>query len=180
MPQLRDLIHLKPKRGLQFPRWLDRLVSVGIVTADPQIARAQRCVNIAAYATVATAISHLVMNSIHDFHGLLTVNIYNAISICGGLIIPRLHRFGAHAGAIALILLILVIHSLVVWSFGLSSGLQIYFTLGGAILYLFGVQNWRLFLPFFGLFVVALLVSLNFAPMGGFEIPDDHAYREHL
>jgi adenylate cyclase len=180
MPQLRDLVHLKPKRGLEFPHWVDRLLSVGIVSTDPQIVRCQRCVNIAAYATAATAVSHLVSNSIHDFRGLLIINVYNLISICGAMLVPRLHRFGEHVGAIALILLILIIHSLVVWSFGLSSGLQIYFTLGGAILYLLGVQNWRLFLVFFGMFVVALLVSLNFAPMGGLDIPGDLAYREHL
>jgi adenylate cyclase len=180
MPQLRDLVHLKPKRGLEFPRWLDRLMSVGIVSTDPQVVRCQRCVNIAAYATAGTAISHLVFNSIHDFRGLMIINVYNLISTAGALAIPRLHRFGEHVGAIALILLILVIHSLVVWSFGLSSGLQIYFILGGGILYLFGVQNWRLFLVFFGMFVVALLVSINFAPIAGLDIPDDHAYREHL
>jgi adenylate cyclase len=181
MPQLRDLIHLKPKRGPEFPPWLDRLVSVGIVSPDPQVVRGQRCVNIAAYATVATALSHLVMNSIHDFQGLLIINIYNLISIGGGLLIPRLHRFGPHVGAIVLILLVLVIHSLVVWSFGLSSGLQIYFTVGGgAILYFFGVQNWRLFLVFFGCFVIALFVSINFASIEGLDIPEDRAFREHL
>jgi adenylate cyclase len=181
MPQLRDLIHRKPRRGFEFPRWLDRLVSVGIVSDDTQVVRAQRCVNIAAYATAGTAISHLIMNSIHDFRGLLIINVYNVISIFGSLLVPRLHRIGPHVGATALILMVLVIHSLVVWSFGLSSGLQIYFTVGGgAILYFFGVQNWRLFLVFFGCFVVALFVSINFASVEGLDIPGDHAFREQL
>ena len=77
MPQLRDLVHLKPKRGLEFPHWVDRLLSVGIVSTDPQTVRCQRCVNIAAYATAATAVSHLISNSIHDFRGLLIINVYN-------------------------------------------------------------------------------------------------------
>jgi adenylate cyclase len=177
MPQLRDLVRLAPKRGLNLPGWVERLVSVGIVTADPQVARNQRCVNIAAFATVGTAVSHLLFNSIHDFRGLLLVNVYNLVSICGALLVPRLHRFGTHAGAIVLLLLILVVHSLVVWSFGLSSGLHIYFTLGGASLYFFGVQNWRLFLVAFVLFAIALIAALDFAPVEGFAIPDDHAFR---
>ena len=36
---LRDLIRRDPHRGLQLPAWLDRWVSVGIVSADPQVAR---------------------------------------------------------------------------------------------------------------------------------------------
>jgi hypothetical protein len=45
MTQLRDLVRRAPKRGLQFPSWLERLVSVGIVATDPQIVRRQRSVN---------------------------------------------------------------------------------------------------------------------------------------
>jgi adenylate cyclase len=149
------ILSAAPKRGLQFPRRLDQLVSLGIVTTDPQIVRRQRCVNIGGFATGASALSHLVFNSIHDFYGLAVVNGYNLIVICAAGLIPLLHRFGQNVGAITLILLVLVVHSCVVWSFGLESDLQVYFVLGGVVLFLFGLQNWRLSFFFFGLFVAA-------------------------
>jgi hypothetical protein len=45
MTRLQDLVRREPKLGVQIPRWLERLVSVGIVAADPQLVRRQRCVN---------------------------------------------------------------------------------------------------------------------------------------
>src|SRR5439155_1229166 len=71
-------------------------------------------------------------------------------------------------------------HSFVVWSFGLASELHIYFTLASAILLFFGVQNWRLFLFFFSLFVLALVISINFAPIEGVVIPEDKEFRDML
>ena len=68
----------------------------------------------------------------------------------------------------------------VVWAFGLSSNLQIYFTLAGAMLLFFGVQNWKLFLAYFSLYVIALLLALNFAPADGFILPDDGKLRDLL
>src|SRR5512145_289486 len=143
MTQLRDLVRREPRRGLKFPPWLERLASVGIVATDPNVVERQTCVNIAVFATAASALSHLVFNSIHAFHGLMIINVYNLIMICAALLVPALHRFGAHVGAVALIMLILVVHSLIVWSFGTNSDLQVYFTLGGAVLFFFGVKNWR-------------------------------------
>jgi adenylate cyclase len=180
MTRLRDLVSPARKRGLQFPRWLERLVSVGIVATDPEVVRRQRCVNVAAFATFGNTVSHLVMNSLHDFEGLLVVNIYNVLMITASLLIPQLHRFGEHVAAIALILLILFGHMFVVWSFGLSSDLQVYFTLGGAMLFFFGVQNWRIFLVFLALFLLGLMFALNFAPINGLVMPEDGAFRDML
>ncbi len=42
------------------------------------------------------------------------------------------------------------------------------------------MQNWRVFLSLFGLFVLALVMVLNFAPISGLMLPDDHAFREVL
>jgi adenylate cyclase len=180
MTQLRDLVRREPRRGLKFPPWLERLASVGIVATDPGVVERQTCVNIAVLATAASALSHLVFNSIHAFHGLLIINVYNLIMICGALLVPALHRFGAHVGAVTLILLILIVHSLIVWSFGTNSDLQVYFTLGGAVLFFFGVKNWRASLFFFSLFVVALVVALNFAPVDGLVMPEDDKFRDVL
>ena len=180
MTQLRDLVRRAPKRGLQFPSWLERVVSVGIVATDPQIVRRQRCVNTGAFASGGSAMSHLLFNSIHDFYGLAVVNGFNMIFICAIFVIPQLHRFGRNVGAITLILLALIVHSCVVWSFGLESDLQVYFVLGGVVLFFFGVQNWRLSFFFFGLFVVSLLIALNFAPAEGLVMPEDRAFRDVL
>jgi adenylate cyclase len=180
MTRLRDLVGRSPRQGIELPAWLEHLVSIGIVSKDEQIVRRQRCVNVASFAVVATAASHLIINSVHDFRGLLPVNIDNLFMLVGALLMPRLHRFGQHAGAVALILLILFGHMFIVWSFGLASQLQVYFTLGGAMLFFFGVQNWRLFLPFFGVYVIALVVALKFAPEFGLVMPWDRDFRELL
>jgi adenylate cyclase len=48
------------------------------------------------------------------------------------------------------------------------------------MLFLFGVQNWRLFLGFFVLFVAVLLFTLNYAPVDGFVLPTDGRLRDLL
>jgi adenylate cyclase len=180
MTRLRDLVRMEPKPGFELPGWLERMVSTGIVTKRPQVVRRQRCVNVAVVLTLVNALGHMVSNSIHDFRGLMPVNAYNLLVIAAALLIPRLHRLGENAAATALIVLILLGHSFVVWSFGLASELQVYFTLGGTILFFFGVQNWRLFLLFLGLFVAALVASLSLAPINGLVIPDDEQFRDLL
>src|SRR6188508_2836345 len=61
MTQLRDLMRREPRYGLVLPAWLDRLLSVGIVTRDPQVARRQRCVNAAAYAGLVSGASYILV-----------------------------------------------------------------------------------------------------------------------
>jgi adenylate cyclase len=180
MTRLRDLVRREPKPGIQLPAWLERLVSTGIVATDQQVIRRQRCVNVTAFAVGATALSHLIINSVHDFHGLLVVNAYNVLMLALAPLIPRLHRLGPHVGAITLVLAVLFGQLFVVWSFGLSSQLHVYLTLAGAMLLFFGVQNWRLFLVFFGLYVLGLVLALNFAPVDGLVVPEDHEFREVL
>ncbi len=180
MTRLRDLVRREPKHGIRLPAWLEHLVSIGIVSRDEQIIRRQRCVNVAAFAMMATASSHLIINSAHEFRGLILVNADNLFMLTGALLVPRLHRFGEHVGAIALLVLILFGHTFIVWSFGLASELQVYFTLAGAMLFFFGVPNWRLFLAFFAVFVVALVTALKFAPVDGLIMPWDREFRDLL
>jgi adenylate cyclase len=180
MTRLRDLIRREPKRGLQFPRLLERLVSVGIVAENPEIVRRQRCVNVAALVVATNALSHLVILSIYNLKGLMVIHAYNAMMTVASLLVPRLHRFGDNAGAVTLILLVLVGNTFIVWMLGLTSDLHIYFTLAGAMLLFFGVQNWRLFLVYFSLYVIALLLTLNFAPEEGLILPDDARLRDLL
>jgi adenylate cyclase len=180
MTRLRDLVRRQPRLGIQLPSWLERAVSIGIVAQEQQVVRRQRCVNVAAFALIATAASHFIINSLHDFRGLLAVNADNLFMLGGALLVPRLHRLGEHVGAITLLLVILFGHTFIVWSFGLRSELQVYFTLAGAVLFFFGVQNWRLCLGFFAVFVLALVLALNFAPVEGWAIPWDRDFRDLL
>ncbi|MBX9777676.1 MAG: adenylate/guanylate cyclase domain-containing protein [Xanthobacteraceae bacterium] len=176
----RDLIIQEPKRVGVLPAWLERLMSVGIVSNDPDVVRRQRCVNVGAFVTSANAGSHLVFNSFYDFWGLLPLHVYNAILVVLPLLVPRLHRYGENAGAIALALLLIFAHMLVVWAMGIASDLHVYYTFAGAFLLLIGVQHWRLFLIVFAFCLAALLFALNFAPIDGIISPDDRQLRELL
>ncbi len=178
--QRRNLVQPEPKRGLALPAWLERVLSAGIVSTDPDIVRRQRCVNVGAYAIAANAGSHLVFNAFYDFWGLLPVHIYNAIMLVAPLLVPFLHRFGENVGAVVLALSLVVAHMFIVWAMGISSDLHVYYTLAAAFLLLLGVQHWRIFLPIFLLYLAALLFALNFAPLDGFISPDDRALRDLL
>jgi adenylate cyclase len=180
MTRLRDLVRRLPDPGIPLPAWLERLVSIGIVSTDKKVMRRQICVNVASFAVAGTALSHLVINSLHDFQGLFLVNADNMLILATALLVPRLHRFGEHVGAVTLVLVVLFGHMFIVWSLGLASELHVYYTLGGVILFFFGVRNWRLFLIFFGAYVIALMVALNFAPIAGLAIPEDQGFRDLL
>ena len=180
MTRLRDLVRGQRTPAIQLPAWLDRLISIGIVSSDERVIERQRCVNVAAFAVAATALSHLIINGLHDFHGLILVNADNLLMLAVSLFVPRLHRFGDHAGGVVLVLAVLFGQLFIVWSLGLASTLHIYYTLGGAILFFFGVENWRLFLVLFGLYVVALVLALNLAPVAGLVVPEDQAFRDML
>lgn len=180
MTRLRDLVRRQPNPGIPLPVWLDRLVSIGIVSTDKKVVRRQICVNVASFAVASTALSHFVINAFHDFDGLFLVNVDNLLMFLAASLVPRLHRFGEHVGAITLLLVVLFGQMFVVWSLGLASELHVYYTLGGVMLFFFGVRNWRLFLVFFVAYVVALMFALNFAPIAGLAIPEDQAFRDLL
>ena len=125
MTRLRDLVRGQRTPAIQLPAWLDRLISIGIVSTDELVIERQRCVNVAAFAVAATALSHLIINGFHDFHGLILVNADNALMLAVSLLVPRLHRIGDYAGGIALVLAVLVGQMFIVWSLGLASALHI-------------------------------------------------------
>jgi adenylate cyclase len=179
--QRRDLVQREPERRPTLPSWIERLLSIGIVATDPDVVRRQRCVNVGVFATVANSASHLIINAIYDFQGLLVIHLYNTVMMVAPLLIPRLHRYGENAGAIVLGALILVAHTFVVWAMGVSSDLHVYYTmLPGGFLLLIGVQHWRIFLAFFVLSLAALLFALNFAPFDGFLLPEEGRLRDLL
>jgi adenylate cyclase len=180
MTHFRELLRRERKPSIRLPGWLERITSVGIVSSDPRVARRQRVTNVAAFATVANTISHLIINSWHNFDGLLIIHLYNAVMMVAALLTPLLHRFGQNLAAAVLLIFIIVGNTFVVWMLGRNSGLEIYFTLAGAILLFFGVENWKLFLVFFALAAGALLVTLDFAPPDGLILPEDHELRATL
>src|SRR5439155_8700743 len=181
MTRLRDLLGKPPRQSVHLPAWIDRLLSIGIVSTDPYVIRRQRFVNVGVLATIGSTISHIIMHSLHDFYGLLPINIYNVFMIFVPPLIPQLHRYGENIGAIALAILLLFGHSLVVCLLGLASDLQVYFTFFPSIfLLLVGVQQWRLFIVFFVLFLAALLTLQSYAPVDGLLIPQDDKFRDTL
>ena len=72
MTRLRDLLRREPKPGLALPAWLDRLLSAGIVTRDPQLMRRQRCVNVVSYATAVSSASTVSVNWLPVIRRLMT------------------------------------------------------------------------------------------------------------
>jgi adenylate cyclase len=179
MTRLRDLVRER-KPSIRLPGWLERVASIGIVSKDPAVIRRQRITNVAAFATAGNTISHLIANSYHSFDGLLVIHIYNVVMMIAALLTPLLHRFGQNVAAMVLLVLIICGNSFVVWMLGTASGLEVYFTLAGAILLFFGVENWKLFLLFFAAAAAAMLISLEFAPTYGVIMPEDRELRETL
>lgn len=180
MKRERPLVGAGAVQRLALPAWLERIVSVGIVTANPEIARRQRITNVAAFATAANALSHCLLNALHNFQGLALVNLYNVLIALAALLLPRLHRFGENVAAVVLVCMIIAGQIFVVFALGIASDLHIYLTLAGAMLLFFGVENRALFLVFFTLATVVLLLLLNYAPVDGFVLPQDGMLRDML
>ena len=178
MTRLRDIIRREPSRGLAIPEWLDRLLAVGIVSTDPQVVRRQRCVNVAAYAGAVSGLSYIVLTSLYDLYGLLPLNAHNLMLIVAGLVLPFGHRLGEHFVAITYIVAISIGQLYVIWMLGILSDLHIFFTLAGAMLFFFGIQNWKLFLGFFFYTAALLLLALNLAPVDGYLLPADGKLRD--
>ncbi|PLX38631.1 MAG: hypothetical protein C0606_10645 [Hyphomicrobiales bacterium] len=166
--------------GLRLPSWVDRIVSAGIVSDNPEIRRRQKFVNAAAYVGIANAAQHGVYNAFYDFTGLWPTNVYNLSIIACFLLVPVLHRFGENIAAAWLITAICVGHLGIIWLVGTESNLQIYFTLGGVIVFFFGFRNWRWWLSFLALAAVALLAALLLLPHHGIVATADHAFRQSL
>lgn len=180
MHRLHRIIRGEPVAKFALPPWIERIASVGIVSADPQVVRRQRFTNIVAFACAANAASHLVINYYYEPDALLPVHVYNALFAVAALLISRFHRFGETSAASALALLILAGTLFVIWMLGRDSQLQVYFTLAGVLLFMFGVENMRIFLFWFFMAAIGLVAALNLAPAHGLLLPGDSLLREVL
>jgi adenylate cyclase len=167
MTRLRDLVRFEPKRGMELPRWLDRIISAGITSKNPQVIRHQKITNVASYAGAFNAISRLGASLFYSIDDTLLSQAASAFFAITGLLIHRLHRFGDNLGAAALIVWFLGSVSTAAFLYGLQSQIQVYFALAGVMLFLFGVENWRLFLFWFAVQFTVMLLLLNFAPLQG-------------
>ena len=180
MNRLQKLIRGEPTPKIAWPVWFDRLASVGIVSRNPQVVRRQRFTNIVAFASAANALSHLVINGVYAPGELALVHAYNAVFAVLALLVPRLHRFGENVAACVLATLILIGTLFVIWMLGRESQLHVYFTLAGVMLFMFGVENLRLFFFWFAVAFVALFASLQLAPEHGLLLAHDQALRDVL
>jgi adenylate cyclase len=166
---LRDLVRFEPSRGIQLPTWLDRLISLGIVSTDPKIVRRQKIVNVAAYTGALNSFSRFVSSFFYfsDSPDFLLLQVFSGVSALAALSIHRLHRFGEHAGAHALVTWFLLSVSGVAFMFGLQSQILSYFTLTGLILFVFGVHNWRVFVSWLVVFCAVIFALIKYAPSAG-------------
>jgi adenylate cyclase len=178
MNRLHEIIRRTPRRGLAIPLWLDRLLSLGIVSTDPHVVQRQRCINVAGYFGAISGLSYIVMTSLYDFWGLLPVNAHNGMLVIAGIALPFFHRVGQHVVAIVYLVLLSLGQLYVIWLLGITSDLHIFFTLAGAMLFFFGIQNWKLFLAFFIYSAGLLLFALNYAPVDGVLLPTDGRLRD--
>jgi adenylate cyclase len=119
-----------------------------------------------------------VLTSLYDMYELLLLNAHNAMLIVAGIVLPFWHRLGTNFVAITYLVLISIGQMFVVWMLGITSDLHIFFTLSGAMLFFFGIQNWRLFFAFFLYSAALLLFALNFAPVDGYLLPLDGRLRD--
>lgn len=181
MARDRELFEKSSGSRFALPVWLDRALSWGVVTHDPEVARRQRLTNVAAYATMANAGSHLVSNALHDLAGMMVIHVYNALMVLVVMVVPRLHRRGPHAGAMALLALITLGNTFVAVMMGRDSSLQVYFTfMPAGIMLLVGVENRRIWLPFVVAAAGALLAILYLFPAEGFVVRGDTVIRRSL
>lgn len=164
---LRDLIRLESAPAFRVPRWADRVISTGIVSNDPDLVRRQKVANLVAYASAINAGNRVISYFFFDFAEFgFAVAFQTTLVVCA-LLTPRLHRIGDNAAAIWLILWYLAGIFFTTFMFGLQTQSHAFFVLSGVMLFLFGVENWRLFLFWLAVIVAGMIVVLNYAPPVG-------------
>jgi adenylate cyclase len=178
--RLRDLVRLELPHRVHLPDWLERLVSLGIISSDPTVIRRQKITNVASYAAVANSISRLIFNLTNDIeHYYVAQSILIALTIVA-LFIHRLHRWGETAAATALVVWFIIALLFVVISFGTDSQVQVYFVLAAVILFQFGLEHWRQALFWIGVVFLVLIAVLHFGPTHGVLLPEGTELRGFL
>jgi adenylate cyclase len=178
MTRLRDLVRRERPRGFELPRWLERIVSAGIVSTDPQIIRRQRITNVTALAGSLNAFTRIVANSFYDAENLLLMQVTYAGIAIFPLLVHRLHRFGDIAGPAALTIWFLASVTLSSTFYGLQAQTQVYFLLAAIVWFVFGLEHWRIAIGGLLLACAVMLAVVNFAPQQGIAgITDERAMK---
>lgn len=173
MTRLRDLVRYERPRGFELPRWIERIVSAGIVSTDPQIIRRQRITNVTALAGSLNAFSRIAANFFYDAENFLLMQVtYAGIAILP-LLVHRLHRFGDIAGAAALTIWFLASVTASSIFYGLQAQTQVYFLLAAIVWFVFGLEHWRLAIGALLLACAVMLAVVNFVPLQGIAVVAD-------
>jgi adenylate cyclase len=173
MNRLRQIVKAAPQDDMPFPAWLERLAALGIVSHDPLVVRRQRFANMFAFASAANIVAHVGIYAVYDFTGLLPLIMLNAIFAAVMLAVPALHRIAPNAAAHALAVFSIVAILCTLVLLGRDSQIYVYLALSGTILFLFGVEYPRAYLPWFAVAALSLVVALPFTPDQGLLAASD-------
>jgi adenylate cyclase len=173
MTRLRDLLRFQGAPRVRMPRWVDRIISAGIVSSDPQVVRRHRITNVAALAGAFNASSRFVANLFYDPQNFLLMEIIFAALAVTALFIHRLHRFGDNAAAWVLTFWFISGVSSSAIFYGLQAQAHVYFVLAGIVWVVFGLENWRQALVAVGLLCTATFLIMAFTPQQGIAVITD-------
>ncbi len=160
--------------------FIDRIVSVGIVSHDPDVRRRQRFVNTAALVGGIASLQHSVEQLAWDAVALQPLVVHNFLFALIYLATPLLHRVSENAAALYLCAAVTAGTARVIWLTGIEGGAHVYFAFTAAAFLFFGVQHWRLFLAVVLLAFTTVVTAVTLAPHMGpvaLAAPD---YVEHL
>lgn len=178
MAKLQDLIrgHEPPK--IYLPAWMDRLAGKGITSHDPQVIRRQRLTNIFTYFSIFNAATNILVVSLQEFRAFLPVHAVIGLLIVIAFQIPRMHRHSDNLGAHMIAGIDIFGTLLLAFAYGRDSEIYFYYALTAVLLLVFGIENWKRYIPWFALAAAALLTSLTLAPPEGLFAPDNHLLRQ--
>ena len=177
MSKLTDVIRAERKPQVYLPAWLDRLADQGIVSSDPQVARRQRLTNIFAYFSIFNAGANVLVVSLQQGRAFLTAHLVIAALIAIASLIPLMHRLSDNLGAHTIAAIDIFGTLWLAFAYGRDSQIYLYYTLSAVLLLVFGIENWRRYLPWFALAALGLVMSLTVAPAEGLFAPNDHMVR---
>ncbi len=180
MSKLIDVIRAETKPQVYLPAWMDRLAGQGIVSSDPQVARRQRLTNIFAYFSIFNAGANILVVSLQQGRAFLPAHVLIAALMVIAASIPLMHRRGDNLGAHAIAAIDIFGTLWLAFAYGRDSQIYLYYTLSAILLLVFGIENWRRYLPWFGIAALSLVISLTVAPAEGLFAPDDHTVRAIL
>jgi class 3 adenylate cyclase len=180
MARLRDLLRFERISAVQLPAWLERLVSLGIVSENPRVVRRQKITNVASYAAVLNGVTRFTINTMYDIEHYVVVQSILVVLILIPVFVHRLHRWGDNVGATVLVAWFAVALVFVVVLFGTESFVQVYFVLVAVILFLFGLENWRMWLFWVAVVMAVLFLMLQLGPTRGLVISADSDLRSFL